>query len=441
MEQITLKHDHKEFTLPVVVGTENEKGIDISKLRSETGYITLDPGYGNTGSCKSNITFIDGEKGILRYRGIPIEELALNSNFIEVADLLIWGSLAPREIGERFTNMLTDNALLHEGLKHHFEGFPFDAHPMAMLSAMVNALSCYHPVLTKPHNPREIEMAAAILISKIRTIAAFSYKMSRGEPFIYPKARYSYAENLLHMMFSLPHEHYEVHPEIKRAIDIILILHADHEQNCSTSTVRMVASSGANLFASISAGIAALWGPLHGGANQAVIEMLEKIHTGNLGVKKCIEMAKDKESGLRLMGFGHRVYKNFDPRAQILKELSAKVFKILKHKDPLLDIALELEAVALSDPYFIERKLYPNIDFYSGIIFRAVGVPTNMYPVFFAIGRLPGWIAHWREATVNNRLQIARPRQIYTGPSKQSYIPVDQRPVRKPLPGLKIETL
>ena len=434
METISLKDDQIDIELPVVVGTEDERGIDISKLRAETGYITLDPGYGNTGSCKSNITFIDGEKGILRHRGIPIEELALNSNFIEVADLLIWGSLATREMGERFTNLLTDNALLHEGLKHHFEGFPFDAHPMAMLSAMVNALSCYHPVLTKPHNPKEIEMAAAILISKIRTIAAFSYKMSRGEPFIYPKARYSYAENLLHMMFSLPHEHYEVHPEIKRAIDIILILHADHEQNCSTSTVRMVASSGANLFASISAGIAALWGPLHGGANQAVIEMLEKIHAGNLGVKKCIEMAKDKESGFRLMGFGHRVYKNFDPRAQILKELSAKVFDVLKHKDPLLDIARELEDIALNDPYFIERKLYPNIDFYSGIIFRAVGVPTNMYPVFFAIGRLPGWIAHWREATANNKLQIARPRQIYTGPSKQSYIPVDQRPFRQPLP-------
>jgi citrate synthase len=434
MNTITLKDDHREFTLPVVTGTENEKGIDISKLRSETGYITLDPGYGNTGSCKSSITYIDGEKGILRYRGIPIEELALNSNFIEVADLLIWGSLATREMGERFTNKLTDNALLHESLKHHFEGFPFDAHPMAMLSAMINALSCYHPVLTVPHNPREIEQAAAILISKIRTIAAFSYKMSRGEPFIYPKAKYSYAENLLHMMFSLPHEHYEVHPAIKRAIDIILILHADHEQNCSTSTVRMVASSGANLFASISAGIAALWGPLHGGANQAVIEMLEKIHAGNLGVKKCIEMAKDKESGFRLMGFGHRVYKNYDPRAQILKELSAKVFEVLKHKDPLLDIARELEEIALRDSYFVERKLYPNIDFYSGIIFRAVGVPTNMYPVFFAIGRLPGWIAHWREATANNRLQIARPRQIYTGPAKQSYVPVDQRPARKSLP-------
>jgi len=431
MASITLKDNNNEYTFPVVVGTENEKGIDISKLRAQTGYITLDPGYGNTGSCESGITYIDGEKGVLRYRGIPIEELATYSNFIEVADLLIWGSLATRKMKERFTNLLTDNALLHESLKHHFEGFPFDAHPMAMLSAMVNALSCYHPVLALPHNTREIEKAAAILISKIRTIAAFSYKMSRGEPFIYPKAKYSYAENLLHMMFSLPHEPYEVHPEIKRAIDVILILHADHEQNCSTSTVRMVASSGANLFASISAGIAALWGPLHGGANQAVIEMLEKIHSGNMDVKQCVEMAKDKNSGFRLMGFGHRVYKNYDPRAQILKELSAKVFEVLKHNDPLLDIAHELEGIALNDPYFIERKLYPNIDFYSGIIFRAIGVPTNMYPVFFAIGRLPGWIAHWRESTASDHLQIARPRQIYTGPVAQHYIPVDQRPDRQ----------
>ena len=432
MKNITLKDDHNEFKFPVVVGTENEKGIDISNLRSETGYVTLDPGYGNTGSCESRITYIDGEKGILRYRGIPIEELAQHSDFIEVADLLIWGSLATKKMRERFTALLTNNALLHESLKHHFEGFPFDAHPMAMLSAMVNALSCYHPVLVLPQNPREIEKSAAILISKIRTIAAFSYKMSRGEPFIYPKAKFSYAENLLHMMFSLPHEPYEVHPEVKRAIDIILILHADHEQNCSTSTVRMVASSGANLFASVSAGIAALWGPLHGGANQAVIEMLEKIHSGNMDAKQCIKMAKDKDSGFRLMGFGHRVYKNYDPRARILKELSKKVFDVLKHKDPLLDIACELEEIALEDSYFIEHKLYPNVDFYSGIIFRAIGVPKNMFPVFFAIGRLPGWIAHWREATENGKSRLARPRQIYTGPAKLSYVPIDQRPDRKP---------
>jgi citrate synthase len=301
---------------------------------------------------------------------------------------------------------------------------------MAMLSAMVNALSCYHPVLAMPHFPREIEKAAAILISQIRTITAFSYKMSRGEPFIYPKPEFSYAENLLYMMFSLPHAHYEVHPEVKRAVDLILILHADHEQNCSTSTVRMVASSGANLFASISAGIAALWGHLHGGANQAAIEMLEDIHSGNMDVKQYIKMAKDKNSSFRLMGFGHRVYKNYDPRAQILKKLSKNVFNVLKHKDPLLDIALELEDIALNDSYFIERKLYPNVDFYSGLIYRAIGVPKNMFPVFFAIGRLPGWIAHWKEAT-DNGLQLARPRQIYIGPTKQSYVPINKRSTTK----------
>ncbi len=432
MEDITLKTENDEFKLPVVVGTENEKGIDISNLRSETGYVTLDPSYGNTGACESGITYIDGENGILRYRGIPIEELAEHSDFIEVADLLIWGSLATSEMRERFTTLLTDNAFLHENLKHHFEGFPWDAHPMAMLSAMVNALSCYHRVLALPQRPREFELAAATLISKIRTIAAFSYKMIRGEPFIYPKAQLSYSANLLHMMFSLPHEPYEVPPEIRQAVDVILILHADHEQNCSTSTVRMVASSGANLFASVSAGISALWGPLHGGANQAVIEMLENIHSGNMDVKECVRMAKDKDKGFRLMGFGHRVYKNYDPRARILKDLSVKVFDVLQREDPLLDIARELEEIALKDSYFVERKLYPNVDFYSGIILRAIGVPKNMYPVFFAIGRLPGWIAHWREVTEDKKTRIARPRQIYTGPTKMSYIPIDQRLDRKP---------
>ncbi len=427
---VILKTDKKEYKLPVVIGTEKEKGIDISKLRAESGYITLDPGYNNTGSCESSITYTNGEKGILRYRGIPIEELAQKSDFIEVADLLIWGTLPDKGMRKRFTDLLTNNALLHEGLKHHFAGFPFDAHPMAMLSAMVNALSCYHPVLAMPHFPREIEKAAAILISQIRTITAFSYKMSRGEPFIYPKPEFSYAENLLYMMFSLPHAHYELHPEVKRAVDLILILHADHEQNCSTSTVRMVASSGANLFASISAGIAALWGHLHGGANQSAIEMLEDIHSGNMDVKQYIKMAKDKNSSFRLMGFGHRVYKNYDPRAQILKKLSKNLFNVLKHKDPLLDIALELEDIALNDSYFIERKLYPNVDFYSGLIYRAIGVPKNMFPVFFAIGRLPGWIAHWKEAT-DNGLQLARPRQIYIGPPKQSYVPINKRSTTK----------
>ncbi|MDR4504819.1 MAG: citrate synthase [Candidatus Scalindua sp.] len=429
MENVTLKFDNnKEICLPVIEGTEQERGIDIANLRSETGYITLDPGYVNTGSCESSITYLNGEKGILRYRGIPIEQLAEKSNFIEVADLLINGDLAPRERRERFTALLTDNALLHENLKHHFEGFPWNSHPMAMLSAMINALSCYYPVLTLTHRRQDLEKAAAILISQIRTIAAFSYKMTRGEPFIYPIPKHTYSENLLHMMFSLPHKHYEVHDDIKHAVDRILILHADHEQNCSTSTVRMVASSGANLFAAISAGISALWGPLHGGANQAVVEMLEKIHKGKMDVKKCIEMAKDKDRSFRLMGFGHRVYKNFDPRAQILKGLSTKVFNVLKREDPLVDIARELETIALNDPYFIERKLYPNVDFYSGIILRAIGVPKNMFPVFFAIGRLPGWIAHWHEVADNIKSRIDRPRQIYTGRSERPYIPKDQRP-------------
>ncbi len=428
MENVTIQFDDKkEIRLPVVVGTEQERGIDISRLRPETGYVTLDPGYGNTGSCNSSITYLNGEKGILRYRGIPIEQLAENSNFIEVAYLLIDGDLAPKERGERFTDLLTDNALLHENLKHHFEGFPWNSHPMAMLSAMVNALSCYYPVLTLSHKLQDLEKAAAILISQIRTIAAFSYKMTRGEPFIYPIPKHSYCENLLHMMFSLPHKHYVVHNVIKQAVDKILILHADHEQNCSASTVRMVASSGANLFAAISAGISALWGPLHGGANQAVVEMLERIHNGKTDARQCIEMAKDKDSGFRLMGFGHRVYKNFDPRALILKDLSVKVFDVLKRRDPLLDIARELEALALSDPYFVERKLYPNVDFYSGIILRAIGVPKNMFPVFFAIGRLPGWIAHWHEVTDNPKSRIDRPRQIYTGCPERPYIPQSER--------------
>ena len=428
MENVRFKFENnKEAELPVIVGTENERGIDISRLRSETGYITLDPGYANTGSCESAITYVDGEKGILRYRGIPIGELAEKSNFIEVADLLIRGELPTRERRQRFTALLTDNALLHENLKHHFEGFPWNSHPMAMLSAMVNALSCYYPVLTQSHNKQDLDKAAAILISQIRTIAAFSYKMTRGEPFIYPIPKHSYTENLLHMMFSLPHKHYEVHEAIKHALDMILILHADHEQNCSTSTVRMVASSGANLFAAISAGISALWGPLHGGANQAVVEMLEKIHKGKMDAKKCIEMAKERDSDFRLMGFGHRVYKNFDPRAQILKGLSVKVFDVLKRSDPLLDIARDLEKIALVDPYFVERKLYPNVDFYSGIILRAIGVPKNMFPVFFAIGRLPGWIAHWNEVADNRKSRIDRPRQIYTGYNQRSFIPIDER--------------
>jgi len=419
--------DGKEFSLPVVVGSENEKGIDISRLRKETGCITLDPGYVNTGSCQSKIAFIDGEKGILRYCGIDIADLAQNSNFIEVAYLLIWGELPKAGQLKRFSEALTDNALLHENLKNHFEGFPWSAHPMAMLSAMINALSCYHPELIDPDCHEEELAVAARLISKIRTIAAFSYKMSRGEPFIYPDPNRRYVSNLLHMIFSQPHQQYDVEPEVARAIDLFLMLHADHEQNCSTSTVRMVASADANLFSSISAGVCALWGRLHGGANMAVIKMLGNIHKGGLSTKKCVEMAKDKNSDFRLMGFGHRVYKNFDPRAKILKETCDKLFAKMNRQDPLLDIARQLEEAALNDDYFIERNLYPNVDFYSGLILRAVGIPTNMFTVFFAIGRLPGWIAHWREVSTDQTTRIARPRQIYIGQKKRSYVPIEKR--------------
>jgi len=425
--EAVLKVNGKEYRLPVVVGSENEIGVDIQKLRAQSGCITLDPGYGNTGSCESAITFIDGEKGILRYRGIAIEELAAKSNFIEVAYLLIWGNLPTKEQSERFSVLLTDHALLHENLKYHFGGFPGNAHPMAILSAMMNALSCYHVEFISPDDAESMETAAAKLISKIRTIAAFSFKMSRGEPFRYPDPSRRYVSNLLHMMFSLPHQRYEASPVVARALDLILMLHADHEQNCSTSTVRMVASSGANLFSSVSAGVCALWGPLHGGANMAVIQMLEDIYAGGHSVKQCVEMAKDKTNPFKLMGFGHRVYKNHDPRATILKTTCDDVFAELQHNDPMLDIARELEEAALHDDYFIERNLYPNVDFYSGLILRAIGIPMKMFTVLFAIGRLPGWLAHWRELSLTKGTRISRPRQIYIGENLRSYTPIEER--------------
>jgi len=427
VDKVTLKIEGKEYAYPVVTGTENEKGIDIGRLRSDCGYVTLDPAFANTGACQSAITYVDGEKGILRYRGIPIEELAEHSTFIEVADLLIWGTLPTENHRTRFSQLLTDNELLHENLKNHFEGFPWSSHPMAMLSAMINALSCYHMDLVLPDTPKDMEAAAARLISKVRTIAAFSYKMSRGEPFMYPDPQRRYVANLLHMMFSQPHELYEAPREVARAIDVFLMLHADHEQNCSTSTVRMVASAGANLFASIAAGICALWGRSHGGANQAVVEMLERIHAGGLSVKQVVEKAKDKNNGFRLMGFGHRVYKAYDPRAKILKKVCDELLAVLDIDDPLVNIARELEEAAMNDAYFVDRKLYPNVDFYSGIILRAVGIPTNMFTVLFAIGRLPGWIAHWKEVTDDKNTRIARPRQIYTGSQERRYVPMEQR--------------
>ncbi|MBN2374799.1 MAG: citrate synthase [Sedimentisphaerales bacterium] len=432
-ENVILEIDDKKYNLPLIIGTEGEKGINILKLRDQTGCIAYDPGFGNTASCDSKITYINGENGIMRYHGIPIEQLAEGSDFIEVAYLLIWGKIPTAQERRHFSDLLTDNALIHENLKSHFEGFPSSAHPMAMLSAMINALGCYHHDLGKIEGEDELgpeqqlEVLAARLISKIRTIAAFSYKMSRGEPFIYPDPNLRYVSNFLHMMFSLPHKHYEAMPEVAKALDMILMLHADHEQNCSTTTVRMVASAGANLFSSVSAGVCALWGRLHGGANMAVINMLQQIHDGGLNAKKCIELAKDPKSDFRLMGFGHRVYKNHDPRARILKGACERLFTKLDHKDPLLDIALELEDLALNDSYFIERKLYPNVDFYSGMILRSIGIPTNMFTVMFAIGRLPGWIAHWREVHEAENMKIARPRQIYTGNKELHYVPMAQR--------------
>ncbi len=412
---------------PVIVGTEDERAIDIGQLRAKTGYVTLDPAFMNTASVKSAITFIDGDKGILRYRGIPIEQLAEKSSFVETAYLLIYGHLPNEKQLQEWSEKLTRHSLLHEDMKHFFEGFSATAHPMAILSAMVAALSSYYPDSLDPDNVDQRDITIARLVSKVRTIAAFAYKKSIGQPFVYPKNSLSYCENFLNMMFSVPAEDYDVDPEFTSIMNLLLILHADHEQNCSTSTVRMVGSSKANLFASISAGICALWGPLHGGANQEVLEMLTAIHANGGDVKKYVAMAKDKNSGFKLMGFGHRVYKNFDPRAKIIKAAADKVLAKLGKKDALLDIAKALEEAALKDSYFVERKLYPNVDFYSGIIYRAMGFPTNTFTVLFALGRLPGWIAHWKEMIEDSSTKIARPRQIYTGPTAIDYIPLEKR--------------
>jgi citrate synthase len=416
-----------KFEAPIIVGTEDERAIDIGALRAKTGYVTLDPAFMNTASTKSAITFIDGDKGILRYRGIPIEQLAEKSSFIETAYLLIYGTLPNATQLQEWSDKLTRHSLLHEDMKHFFEGFSATAHPMAILSAMVSALSSYYPDSLDPDNVDQRDITIARLVSKVRTIAAFAYKKSIGQPFVYPKNSLSYCENFLNMMFSVPAEDYDIDPEFVNIMNLLLILHADHEQNCSTSTVRMVGSSKANLFATISAGICALWGPLHGGANQEVLEMLTAIHQNGGDVKKYVAMAKDKNSGFKLMGFGHRVYKNFDPRAKIIKTAADKVLSKLGKNDPLLDIAKALEEAALKDSYFVERKLYPNVDFYSGIIYRAMGFPTNTFTVLFALGRLPGWIAHWKEMIEDNTTKISRPRQIYTGPTATNYVPVEKR--------------
>lgn len=421
-----LELDGKSYTLPVVVGTEDEKAMDVSALRADTGYITLDEGYGNTGACRSKITFIDGEKGILRYRGIPIEELADKSSFIESAYLIIYGHLPTSAELHTFSDLLTSNQNLHEDMKYHFESFPSSSHPMAILSAMINAASCYYPDLMQGDRGHFDEHAAR-LISQVRTIAAFSYRKSVGKPIIYPKNNYKFTANFLHMLFSDPYDDYEIKPEVARALDLIFLLHADHEQNCSTSTVRMVASSQANMYASCSAGVCALWGPLHGGANQAVVEMLQQIHSEGDDGSKFITAAKDKTSGKKLMGFGHRVYKNYDPRAKIIKKACDEVLVALKIDDPLLNIAIKLEEAALKDSYFVERKLYPNVDFYSGIIMRALGIPVEMFTVLFAIGRMPGWIANYKEIADDPKGRICRPRQVYVGQPLNSYVPISKR--------------
>jgi citrate synthase len=429
-DKVEIKLKDSTFEAPVVVGTENERAIDIANLRAKTGLVTIDPAFMNTASTKSAITFLDGEKGILRYRGYPIEQIAEKSRFVETAHLLIYGELPTKTELDRFSNNLTRHSLIHEDMKHFFDGFPSTAHPMAVLSSMVCSLSTYYPEEHDINDKEKMDITIARLISKVRTIAAYAYKRSIGQPFIYPRNDLKYAANFLHMMFAVPSEPYEVDPEVENAMNLLFILHADHEQNCSTSTVRLVGSSRANLFASIAAGILALWGPLHGGANQEVIEMLEQIRADGGDVKKYVELAKDKNSNFRLMGFGHRVYKNFDPRAKIIKATADKVLGKLGIKDPLLDIAKELEEAALKDSYFVERKLYPNVDFYSGIIYRALGFPTSMFTVLFAIGRLPGWIAHWKEMMEDTTTKIGRPRQIYTGATAREYVPIDQRPAK-----------
>jgi citrate synthase len=416
----------QEIELPVMVGSEGEVAIDIRQLRAKTGAITYDPGLGNTGGCQSKITFLDGEKGVLRYAGYPIEELAKKSSFVEVMWLLLHQQLPSASQLSQFTHDVTYHTMLHEDLKALFQSLPKVGHPMAVCAAAVGALSTFYRK-EGPTTREQNWIDAVRLLAKMPTIAAYSYKHSIGQPFMYPRNDLGYASNLLHMMFGNPCEQYEVNPVHAKALDLLLILHADHEQNCSTSTVRTVGSSGANLFASVSAGISALWGPLHGGANQEVIEMLMSIRDGKRSAREFMDLAKTKGSGVRLMGFGHRVYKNYDPRALILKQACYDVLGQLGAKDPLLDIALELEQIALSDSYFIERKLYPNVDFYSGIIYKALGIPVDMFTVFFAIGRMPGWISQWLEYQSDTEARITRPRQVYMGSTTRSYAPADKR--------------
>jgi len=420
----TLEYNGKSLALPVTTGSEGEAGIDISQLRAKTGAITMDPGFGNTGACKSAITFIDGERGILQYRGYPIDELAEKSTFLEVAWLLIYGELPTAAQLKEFHELITVHSMVHQDFNRFFEGFPKDAHPMPVCASAVAALATFYQ---QPETDNNLRESMIRLIAKMPTIASYSYKHSIGQPFMYPVNALDYSSNFLRMMFATPCEDYVVNPVLAKAIDMLLILHADHEQNCSTSTVRVVGSSRANLFASVSAGISALWGPLHGGANQQVIEMLDHIEAEGGDVQKFVNKAKDKKDNSRLMGFGHRVYKNFDPRAVILKKSCTDVLNTLGIKSRQLEIAMQLEEIALKDDYFISHKLYPNVDFYSGIIYKALGIPVNMFTVMFTMGRMPGWIAQWIEMRKDPETRIVRPRQIYTGATKRAYVPMNKR--------------
>jgi citrate synthase len=422
-----LRLDGKTIELPVIVGSEGENCIDIRKLRAETGYITLDPGYANTGSCQSDITFIDGEAGILRYRGIPIEELAEHSSFLEVAYLLIMGHLPSADAKASFENSIGRHTMIHEDFRHFFRALPKDAHPMAACAATIGALATFYPDSLDPRDPHQVEVSVHRLLAKLPTIAAYAYKHSIGMPFMYPQNKHGYVGNLMWMMFGNPCEEYEIDPVIEHALDLLLILHADHEQNCSTSTVRLCGSSMVNLFGAISSGINALWGPLHGGANQEVIEMLGAIAAEGQTAREFLERAKSGDESARLMGFGHRVYKNFDPRATVIKKACFDVLERLGVHSRLLEIAVELEEITLKDDYFIERRLYPNVDFYSGVIYNAIGTPANMFTAMFAIGRLPGWIAQWMEMHRDPAFKIGRPRQVYTGATRHSYVPLAER--------------
>jgi len=422
-----LELDGKSYDLPVIVGTENERALDISKLRAQSGAITLDEGYVNTGSTTSSITFLDGERGILRYRGYPIEVLAEKCDFVEVSYLLIYGKLPNETELDAFRKSLANHTMIHEDMRAFYGGFPRDAHPMATLGSVVGALSTFYQDSLDVRDPRQVEVSVHRLMAKLPTIASYAHKKSIGQPLIYPRNDLNYCENFLQMLFAVPCEEYHVDPDFADALDMLLIVHADHEQNCSTSTVRMVGSSDANLFASISAGISALWGPLHGGANQACVEMLERIGADGGNVKKYVDLAKKKDSGFRLMGFGHRVYKNYDPRARLIKATCDRLLAKIARHDPIFDIAQQLEEVALADDYFVERKLYPNVDFYSGVIYRAMGIPVQMFTVMFAMGRLPGWIAHWIEMHHSPTKKICRPRQVYTGETLRDFRPIGER--------------